>query len=136
MRCRQKGSFTHFFYFICCNDVISISSGILFSSVCICVCVCVCLYASVHVCGSLFVFTCTSCLSCALCTVCVRMCVSVYMYFLWDDYSYCRDWEILLPSIEPQETELIEIFIGCSDTNVQIRCSCIIKQTLRNSKIQ
>lgn len=69
-------------------------------------------------------------------SVCVRTHVCVCVFFMWDEDSYCSDRGILLPSIEPQETELIEIFIVRPDTNVQISCSCIIKQTLRNKKIE
>lgn len=87
----------------------------------------VCFYAFVRACGSVHV---------CVRRACVRTRVCVYMHFMQDEDSYRSDRGILLPSIEPQETELIEIFIVCPDTNVQISCSCIIKQTLRNKKIE
>lgn len=60
----------------------------------------------------------------------------VCMYLVREDEdSYRSDGGILLPSIEPQETELIEIFAGRPDTNVQISRSCIIERALRNKKI-
>lgn len=92
----QKGLFTDIFYFICHNDVISISSGILRAP-----------FVFVCMCGSVFVFMCTPRLDCVW--LCMPACV--YMYLMWDEVSY-GDWGILLPSIEPQETELIEIFLS------------------------
>lgn len=119
-RRRREGLFTDF-YFILFAVMMSSTSLLAFWELCLYLCACVCVY--VYIVSWL-----------CLRTVCVR--TDVYTYLMWDEDSYCSDWGILLPSIEPQETELIEIFIGRPDTNVQIRCSCIIKQTLRNSKIQ
>ncbi len=133
-RRRQKGLFADFFILFA---VMMSSPSLLafwelrFVSLCVCVYMHLCMCVGVCLCVSVYIISWLR-----LCTVCVRTDVCVYMYFMWDEDSYCSDWGILLPSIEPQETELIEIFIGRPDTNVQIRCSCIIKQTLRNSKIQ
>lgn len=86
------------------------------------------LYVFVHVCGSVDV---SRVYSGHLCTD-----VCVWMYLMQDKDSYCSDWGILLPSIEPQEMELTEIFVRHPHTNMLICCSCIIKETLGNTKIQ
>lgn len=62
---------------------------------------------------------------------CVRLCTPtcLCMRLMCDEVSH-GDWGILLPSIEPRETELNEIFYEGPDTTIQIRCSWNIKQTL------
>lgn len=86
------------------------------------------LYVFVHACGSVYV---SRVYSGHLCTD-----VCVWMYLMRDKDSYCSDWGILLPSIEPQEMELTEIFVKHPHTNVPICCLCIIKETLGNTKIE
>lgn len=37
----------------------------------------------------------------------VRVCKDMHRFFMWNEDSYCSDWGILLPSIEPQRRSLL-----------------------------
>lgn len=115
--------FFFYYYFMCRNDVISIS----ISSVILSASVRVCVY--MYLCPRVGVCLCAHHLFCvSVYSMCAHGCLRIHAFHVGIRIHTAVIEGYYCHLLSHERLSLIEIFIGRPGTNVQIRCSCIIKR--------